>query len=91
MVTRGVGTVRIPNTYHGIRIRPYTTTIAHVGSRSVVETTESKRDDSSCSVPGYGMASTQGPRETMEDVLYVVENGPCGYMFASRLLCSDMR
>eukprot|EP00889_Picochlorum_renovo_P008599 jgi/Picre1/35629/NNA_003090.t1 len=31
------------------------------------------------------MATTQGPRETMEDVSYVVENGPCGYMFATVL------
>lgn len=61
--------------------------IVYVGSRSVVETTDpaGNRGDSSCPVPGYGMASSQGPRETMEDVSYVVENGPCGYMFASTL------
>ena len=31
----------------------------------------------------YGIASSQGPRETMEDVVYVVEKGPCGLLFAS--------
>lgn len=31
----------------------------------------------------YGIVTAQGPRETMEDVAYVVENGPCGFLFAS--------
>ena len=33
----------------------------------------------------YGIASMQGPRETMEDVAYAVPNGPCGLFYCSVL------
>ena len=31
----------------------------------------------------YGVASVQGPRDTMEDVTQVIENAPCDFLFAS--------
>jgi len=34
----------------------------------------------------YGSACSQGPRETMEDVVHIIENGPCGFFFASTLM-----
>ena len=33
----------------------------------------------------YGISSTQGPRETMEDVAYAVPSGPCGLFYCSVL------
>jgi protein phosphatase 1A len=33
----------------------------------------------------YGIGSTQGPRDTMEDVAYAVPNGPCGLFYCSVL------
>ena len=33
----------------------------------------------------YGIASTQGPRETMEDVAYAVPKGPCSMFYCSVL------
>lgn len=34
----------------------------------------------------FGSACSQGPRETMEDVVHIIENGPCGFFFASMLI-----
>jgi len=48
--------------------------VLDVGANSSTDDIESMR---------YGIASSQGPRETMEDVAYVVEKGPCGLLFAS--------
>jgi hypothetical protein len=32
----------------------------------------------------WGTAEQQGPRESMEDAVHVVENGRCGFFFASK-------
>lgn len=34
----------------------------------------------------FGSACSQGPRETMEDVVHIIENGPCGFFFAGMLV-----
>lgn len=34
----------------------------------------------------WGIGQQQGPREYMEDAIQVVEEGPCGFMFASKFI-----
>jgi len=33
----------------------------------------------------FGIGAVQGPRETMEDVVQVIERGRCNFLFASKL------
>lgn len=62
--------------------RSITTVVAHSSSLHVENTPESRTSHQGGSVR-YGIVTSQGPRETMEDVAHVVEKGPCGFLFAS--------
>lgn len=37
----------------------------------------------------WGTAEQQGPRESMEDAVHVVENGRCGFFFASKVFRAE--
>lgn len=59
--------------------------VVHSSSSVQLEETTESSDGIQRNAVRYGIVTAQGPRETMEDVAYVIERGPCGFLFASTL------
>ena len=62
--------------------RRHTATLVAYSSSLQVENASKSSDSVQDGPVRYGIVTSQGPRETMEDVAFVVEQGPCGFLFA---------
>lgn len=69
--------------------RQITSLVAHSSSLQVENASDNSDSIQDGSVR-YGIVTAQGPRETMEDVAYVVEKGPCGFLFAGMYYIVDV-